>query len=236
MAHDLEAPCPEDAPAWDALYRARGDEVVESRPVLTGDVFAETNVSVGAEVQVKTVIVLQHPCALRSNGVDLVGRLLVAEVRPHKPLPPADWRGYARMMPLPDLYPDVASRRRDQAVFFEKVHVIDPDGLGRRDACLSPLGVNLLLQRWVHHNSRVVVPTFDFDDVTHGPYEECDLTEDWAEARESQAVDRRRAWEECHEWLRVSDQEGGPTRQSLLGDAQRRSSVRLAARKHWKSL
>jgi len=233
MGHDLEAPCTGDAPDWDVLYRARGLEVVEGRPVLTGDIFSQTTVSAEAgKTPQRIVVVLQHPCALRSNGVDLVERLLVAEVRYHKRLPPEEWRGFSKIMPLPDLYPELSTRNRDQAVFFEKVHVVEPDALGRRDACLSPLGVNLILQRWVHHNSRVVVPSFDFDEVTHGPYEECDVTEDWAETRFLEGVPGRASWEECHAWLRQSDTVGGISRQEMLADPQRRSSVRLSARKH----
>lgn len=60
--------------------------------------------------------------------------------------------------------------------------------------------------------------------------------EDWAEARARQGTPVSQAWEECHDWLRQADMEGGESRQSTLGDAQRRSSVRLAARKYWKSL
>ena len=38
MSHDLESPYVEGVPDWDALYRARGDEVVATRPIFTGDV------------------------------------------------------------------------------------------------------------------------------------------------------------------------------------------------------
>jgi hypothetical protein len=81
VARDLEYPGAEGIPDWDSLYRARGDDVVRHRPVFTGDVFAKVTVqSVGA-TRVKDVMVLQHPCALRSNGVDLHPRLVVAELR-----------------------------------------------------------------------------------------------------------------------------------------------------------
>jgi hypothetical protein len=92
MPRDLEAPCPVGTTDWAGLYRARADEVVAHRPVLTGDVFTDTPVlTPQGNERVKTAIVVQHPCALRSNGVDLIPRLLVAEVRPHKVLDAADW-------------------------------------------------------------------------------------------------------------------------------------------------
>ncbi|NJQ05117.1 hypothetical protein HCN56_05870 [Streptomyces lonarensis] len=47
---------------------------------------------------------------------------------------------------------------------------VSPEQLeaGTRPACLSDFGLNLLLQRRVHHFSRVVVPTFEFQPANEG--------------------------------------------------------------------
>ncbi len=88
MGHDLEHPGgTDDDPDWESLYRARGEDVVAHRPFITGDVFEKTLVQGIGATKTKTVALLQHPCALRTNGVDLVARLLVAEVRQFTPLP-----------------------------------------------------------------------------------------------------------------------------------------------------
>jgi hypothetical protein len=177
VAHCLEYPGADGIPDWDSLYRARGDEVLSHRPVFTGDVFERIPVQSLGETKTKTVIVLQHPCALRSNGIDLHPRMLVAELRSHKVIPVEDWTGHVGKMPLPELIPTVESGRRRQAAFFDEPYLVSPDDLAvdRRIACLSQTGVNLLLQRWVHHNSRVVVPTVTYQEVSSPAYEEAGM-------------------------------------------------------------
>lgn len=101
MAHDLEYPGAAGVPDWDSLYRARGDEVVRHRPIFTGDVFEQVRAQGLGQTRTKNVIVLQHPCALRSNGMDLQPRLMVGEVRQHKVIPVEEWTGYFSKMPLP---------------------------------------------------------------------------------------------------------------------------------------
>jgi hypothetical protein len=238
MPHNLEAPCPSGTADWAGLYRTRGDEDVSYRPVLTGDVFADTPVlTPQGNERTKTVMVVQHPCALRSNGVDLIPRLLVAEVRPHKVIDAADWTGSGKVMPLPELKPhSTTEKQKHHAAFLDALYLADPERRGQRIACLEPLGVNLLLQRWVHYNSRVVVQTHTYNEVTAGPYEEADLTEDWCEARLADGLDVREATKECLDWLREPHTAGGPTRQDLLVDPQRRAPVRAAARQQLRSL
>lgn len=72
MSKDLESPYVEGVPDWDALYRARGDEVSQTRPIFTGDVFTGVQLpgSTGS-VKARSVVVIQHPCSMRTNGVDL---------------------------------------------------------------------------------------------------------------------------------------------------------------------
>lgn len=141
MAHDLEYPGAPGVPDWSSLYRARGDEVVRYRPVFTGDVFENVQVQGLGQARTKNVILLQHPCALRSNGVDLHPRLMVAEVRQHRVIPVEDWTGHISKMPLPDLKPIVASGKRNQAAFFDEPYLFynRTGRLGPRQAGRLPI-------------------------------------------------------------------------------------------------
>jgi hypothetical protein len=231
VAHDLEYPATDGVPDWDSLYRARGDEVVRHRPIFTGDVFAKITVQGVGETKIKDIIVLQHPCALRSNGVDLHSRLVVAELRKHPVIPVEDWTGHAGKMPVPGLFPTVTSGRRNQAAFFDEPYLVGPNDLNldQRVACLSQTGVNLLLQRWVNHNSRAVIPTFDYQAVSSPSYEEADIIEEWCEQRMVAGLDLRDSTVEAVKWLRA-DAGAGVTRQRLLENPQSRSTVRQQLR------
>lgn len=102
---------------------------------------------------------------------------------------------------------------------------------GNRVASLSQFGVNILLQRWVHHNSRAIIPSHDYQNVTSAEYEEADLTEDWCDERTLLGVDLATATKEAHDWFRTeSGPAGSETWQSLLQDPQQRSVVRRAMR------
>lgn len=229
MAIDLEPP---GGGSQDGarLYRARGGEVEPHRPLFTGDVFADVPLAGSTEtVKPRTVLVIQHPCAMRTNGYELVLRLLVAEVRHHRPLTAEEWTQFGKLMPLPNLFPDIEGRRCHQAAFFDQLHLAEARALTRRVACLSQFGVNLLLQRWVNHNSRVVVPTFEFNRATAGVFEEADLIEDWCFERAAVDVPVADATAECVHWLR-QDGGGGIMRQRMLEDDQARSTVRRQMR------
>lgn len=54
-------------------------------------------------------------------------------------------------MPFPDLRPEVTTQVRHQAANFDNLYTVAPALLTSRIASLSPFGVNLLLQRWVHY-------------------------------------------------------------------------------------
>ena len=102
MGHDLEAPFENGKPNWAALYRARGSELSEHRPVFTGDVFDGVSVDGPTGVRrTRSVLVLQHPCSMRVDGIQLAHRLLVAEVSNRKPLAEHEWLGNFSVMPLP---------------------------------------------------------------------------------------------------------------------------------------
>jgi hypothetical protein len=80
VPQELESPrTPDD------LYLARGDDVCGARPILTGDVLDDVEVTEpdGSRARL-SVMIVEHPCSLRSDGVNLVPKLLVAAVRPEK--------------------------------------------------------------------------------------------------------------------------------------------------------
>ncbi|MDR1442184.1 MAG: hypothetical protein LBJ02_07350 [Bifidobacteriaceae bacterium] len=219
-------------PRWDALYRARAEEVSDARPTLTGDVF--TGVKLPGRtgtVKARTVAVLQHPCSMRTDGVEISWQVLVAEVKSRREIPEANWgTGFFNLMPLPDLMPGEATRTRHQAADFDNLYTVTPSLLTSRTACLSPFGVNILLQRWVHYSSRVVVPTHDFQSVTQAFYEEADLIEEWCDDAPG---DLRTETEACVRWLRADRGDG--TYQERLKDPQAHSMVRRAMRAELKT-
>lgn len=232
MAHDLEAPGTDEAPEWASLYRARGDEVVEHRPVFTGDVFA--GVGVAGEAEPKTVMVLQHPCAIRIDGVTLMPKLLVAEVSPAQVLKPSKWvTGNYKQLPLVELR--LGESAATYAARFVDHHLVTPDefAAGTRIACLSQRGVNLLMQRWVHHNSRVIVPTWMYQEVSAPQFEEADMIEDWCTDRLDDGIDATAATTEIDGWL--SERLDGESRRDRLKDEQNRSQLRRDLRDQLKA-
>lgn len=229
LSHDLESPYAEGVPRWDALYRARGDEVSGTRPIFTGDVFTGVRLpgSTG-KVKARSVIVLQHPCSMRTNGVDLAWQVLVAEVTNRRELDEPGWvRGNFNLMPLPNIRPDVENQSQHQAANFDNLYTVAPDLLSARTASLSPFGVNLLLQRWVHYSSRVVVPTRIFQEQTVAFYEEADLIEEWCD--EMGSDDLKVETRACLDWLRAD--RDGVTYQELLKNSQSHSMIRRAMRR-----
>lgn len=233
MGKNLETPFVDGHPEWDLLYRARGDEVSQTRPIFTGDVYAGLELpGRTGSVKKRNVIVLQHPCSMRTNGVDLSWQVLVAEVSRRKLLEEEEWGGFVNLFPLPDLLPEVQGQARNQAGDFDCLYTVAPALLTDRIACLSPFGVNLLLQRWVHYSSRVVVPTFDFQTQTVAFYEEADLIEEWCD--EMGGSDVAAATSACLDWLR--EDVNGRSRQELLKDPQTHSTIRREMRKHVRTL
>lgn len=199
----------------DELYLARGEELVAERPLATGDVFADVLVGTSSEM----VIVITHPCSMRRDGVNLVDRVCVAPVREKSGL---RWRGHYRFMPLPDLmeFGDQYGVYLDD---FERVQseLLDANA---RVASLDRRGVNLLMQRFVHHLTRVVVPTADIDAMCAAAFEELDLMEEWRVAGAEEGVGMEEVTLACHEWLRSGNE--GQRPQDLLWDPQSRAAVR----------
>jgi hypothetical protein len=221
LPQELESPrTPDD------LYLARGDDVCAARPVLTGDVLDDVEATEpdGSRARL-SVMIVEHPCSLRSDGVNLAPKLLAAAVRPREG--GGSWRGNFSLMFLPGLRP-----QEHAAADFSDPYIVSPSQLeaGHRVACLSTFGINLMLQRQVHRTSRVVVPTLQFQAANEGVYEEADLIEEWCLDRGDQGADPLEATAECVAWLR--EKVNGVRRQDMLRDPQQRSAVRKDMRAH----
>jgi hypothetical protein len=204
----------------ESIYLARLDEVAEHRPTFTGDIY-----QLG---EGHLVMALQHPCALR-RGVELHPKLLVARVDPDTLR--SDWaKASFSKMPLPKLIDG-----KNYSADFVNLELVESSTLVacQRIAVLSQSGVNLLMQRWVHHNTRFVVPTHSYGDSTLGPFDEADLIEEWVTDRVEDGAEPQAAEQECADWLDVKANDH--TRRTLLSDPQHASAVRRDARIHRKS-
>jgi hypothetical protein len=148
--HKLETPTD---PA--ELYLARREDIdgYLHRPWFTGDV-----------VQLedgRQVALVQHPYAMR-RGTEIARRLLVCGVGRREGAAPRDWStGHFKRMFLPEMDgPGLSS------VEFEDIEVIDREDIAteNRRVILSQTGVNLLVQRLIHHNNRILVPTITINE------------------------------------------------------------------------
>lgn len=230
---ELEFPGSPGKPDWEGLYLYRGSDVVASRPIFTGDVFFGAEVQGIGAIETKDIIVIQHPCALRTNGVDLAVSLMVAEVTPGRLYAGNEWHGNYKLMPLPEM----AGTESHYLASFTSIYLAIPDSLiaANRVACLSPTGVNLLMQRWVCHNSRVVVPAWKYDEVVSAQYEEADMIEEWCDIRNSSHVSVADATAEATAWLN-DDGGSGVKRRMMLDTPAFRAPMRKALRKQAKAL
>jgi hypothetical protein len=208
--------------------------MVAERPVFTGDIFFDVEVQGVGAVERKDILVIQHPCALRTNGIDLTDTLMVVEVAPYQLLKQSQWLGNTRVMPLPEL---VDGNEPHRAGLFTSSYLVIPDSLDPRSrfASMTQSGVNLLMQRWVYHNSRVVIPTWKYDDAVSAQYEEADGIEEWCTIRGSNGVGVDSAAVEATRWF-DDDGGGGISRRRQLENRQYRSSIRKAMRKYAREL
>lgn len=216
MAHSLET-----AESLDELYLARTEDVRETRPIFTGDIFR-----LGEPFEL--AIALEHPCNMRVDGVALKEKLLIAEVTPHDHI--GNWDGHYRRMPLPQLIDN-----EDHAASFDDAAFVDSEALeaATREAVMQLRGINLLHQRWVHHLTRAIIPTFTFREEIIGELTEIDLMEEWAETAVGHGVAPNEAWGACHEWLREGVE--GDTRQRRLRNPEYRVSVVRECREQGKN-
>lgn len=211
---------------WDdarSLYLTRGDEVSPFRPFFTGDVFS--GVSIPGVPDVGYAIVIAHPCSMRT-GSKLNDSMLAATIRPHDPVPTHQWmEGFFNRMPLPELHGE--GTPVFHVAWLEEIGSLSTqniaDGDGKRIACLSPLGVNILQQRLVFNLTRLEIGTSKFWDAFSHTYEESDLLEEWTEGLDGMDTSPATSFDI---WIR----EGSPSRQSRLRDTQHRSQIRSELR------
>lgn len=88
----------------------------------------------------------------------------------------------------------------------------------------------MLMQRWVHHNSRVIVPTHEYQKVTSAQYEEADIIEEWCLDRMYDDVSFEEATVEIDRWL--TGDKNSTTPRARLDDPQQRSAIRREVRAH----
>ena len=223
---EMEAPPGQD-PVWDELYTSRGDEVMFHRPIYTGDVFADVELRpTRGESKRRVCMVVQHPCAMRPDGVHLADSILVARVRQLSVLPRSRWAESGKLMPLPALQPQFSSSKANHAALFDETYHVHPDDLAlqSRIACLSEVGTYLLLQRWVFHSSRVIPSVRDFEAMNQHVFAEVELLDTWCEAAAEAGVPLEDALSHVNAWL---DEPGvdGATRRKTLRDPGGRSSL-----------
>lgn len=168
-----------------------------------------------------------HPCSIRGKNGKLAERTPVAAVENHDRVPEVRWSdGYFNKMPL------------DGLPLEAPFHVARLDLFGlaltnelvaaQRLACLSHPGINQLQQRLVHHQTRLVVPTGQFQQAFDHTYEEADLLEDWNTELSDIDDDPESSFEA---WIRG----GSPNRQSRLQIHEERAPIRREMRQEIKN-
>lgn len=221
---------------WLSRYTKGKPVSLQHRPIMTGDVFFDVPVHGVGEIMNLDVIILQHPCAMR-NGPDLIPQLLVAVVEQFQdPLKDnlrhrSQWERNYTLMPLPLINYGPESADENLAAFFVEpvlVRAADLDKAKRR-ACMMPEGVALMLQRWVHHNSRGVIPLWRYEHIIKIPYMESNAIAEWCEVR-GPAIGVEAAEQEAEAWLSAPDEYGTP-RRLMIDVAHVRAKFRKTMRK-----
>ncbi len=156
-------------------------------------------------------------------------RQLVADVVV-SPQVPDDWAtGHFKSAFLPEL---MGGQHYRAELHQPDVRLPEDLAVAKRVAVLSLLGVNLLMQRWVYHSTRVCVPTARFNLQIAGQYDEAELTAEGVAELMGLGEDRGTAEAAVNRWL---DEGSGPsTRRALLMDPQRRSGIRRELRQFLK--
>lgn len=205
------------------LYSALGADVNPHRPIFTGDVFACIDIP---GVRSAPAIVIGHPCSIRGKNGKLAERTPVAAVEVHDRIPEARWSdGYFNKMPLDGLPLEAPFHVARLDLFG--LALTSELAAAQRLACLSHPGINQLQQRLVHHQTRLVVPTSQFQQAFDHTYEEADLLEEWKSELSHFDEDLESSFEA---WIR----EGSPNRQSRLEIHEERASIRREMRREIK--
>jgi len=208
------------------VVEARGDDLEDYlwRPSFTGDIYelpADTDAA-------STVIALvQHPCAMRSAG-KLRTTLLACVVRVSGQKQRTEWKNRP--------YAEFAIQDSDGNSFlimdFDQLLVVSSEVISeaRRTLVLSQAGVNLLVQRWIHYNSRVVIPTITIDEQLAPQFAEADLVMDVTSQLTQWGVGSDDAEAQVEAWLSTVDGSPERSRRLRLKDPQNRSAVRREIR------
>jgi hypothetical protein len=223
MPDELEAP---NSPS--ELYLARGGEVNVNRPLMQGDIFADIEIP-GVDDGPGIAAIVTHACSMRQDGVHLTERLLVGRVEVSPDVPLRRWAsGHYKILPLPEVMGPGGESFALKYDLCGRVASADLEA-AERLACLDPFGICLLLQRWVNHQARVIVPTDQFHLACAHVFEEADLVEEWVEAARSAGGDPDAAAVELHNVLRAPRENERSLQESLL-DPAKRAHVRRVVR------
>jgi hypothetical protein len=120
------------------------------------------------------------------------------------------------------------------AVDFDDLFTVGRDSATPRTriAILSICGVSLLMQRWVHYNTRVVIPTPTLTNVIAGPFEEADLTAEAVDRLVAGAWTEEDALRELDRWFGTADGQTREPPRIRLTDPVQRTAVRHELRRH----
>lgn len=210
----------------DDLYEERGT-VSFSRPILQGDIFEDV-VLPGFGDEPRCVQIVTHPCSMR-RGTVINERIQVAPVEPHQKV--ADWNGFGRVMPLPDLCQD-GRWHATRFVDLTAVAAVELT-LQRRIASLSHRGIHVLQQRLVWHNTRLTLPLASFREQSAPVLAEAEMQELWIDAvigetdQTAQAVEA--AATEFQAWLSEHDNKRRQDLNAEANHARLRREARAAA-------
>lgn len=213
------------------MYLDADGSVPVARPIMTGDIFTDVPCSRGGEPQ--TVMVVTHPCSMRTRNALLRPIVTVATIvdSPQPTFSARRWQaGQFDYMPVDN----VPAQGRKSAIHLTDLHSARSDDLDldRRIMGLSDHGVVVLLQRWIYQMSRDPVPLEELYELVAPVLAEAEIHEQWVEA----AITASGATTPVPEILlqagaRVQDVLGVPGSDSLrerLKDPSSRTTVRRA--------
>lgn len=243
MGAELDEPNAKPSEWASAIWKYRGNEVPEHRPVTTGDVFiGKIEVArKGPSDHDRIYIVLQHPCTMRREGVLIRDGILAAVIkRDSRRLSSWPRDNTYNKMPLPELIPreeveavaEAGASADDNVAAvecwwaeFETLAIVNSEDLapGKRIAVMDLEGAALLFQRFTHFLTRANVLIDKFATEIQGADTEVEILEEWIGRAIEHGVSSETAATECLEWLR--EETTGPSRQELLDDPLTRSRV-----------
>lgn len=218
MAQSITLETPDDPGQLYLACTPDDVELFKNRPLFTGDVF---------QINDALYALIQHPCSMRRGSV-LAPKLLMSRVRKSNQIP-KDWStGHFKRMFLPDMDGENYTLSFEELEIFESTVV----EWAARITILSEAGTNLLIQRWVYHNSRVVVPTITLHGQTTGPFNEAELVGEAVDELTDCGISNTDAIVMVDDWLGGERVPGGISWRESLVDPQLRATVRRSLRRY----